>query len=79
MMTLIYEGQAEWKRGGDPYPLLSGIASAAGLDTARLGQCYEAHRCTDGAGVEPRERSRCTSDPIIHRQRAADTRRASAC
>lgn len=44
MMTLIYEGQAEWRRDGDPYPPLSGIASAAGLDTARLGECYASKR-----------------------------------
>ncbi|GAC1656316.1 MAG: hypothetical protein NVS4B3_22000 [Gemmatimonadaceae bacterium] len=40
MMKLVYEAQGDWKRAGDPYPLLSRIASAAGLDTARLGVCY---------------------------------------
>ncbi len=44
MMKLIYEPQPEWKRGGDPYALLSGIVSVAGLDTARLGQCYASKR-----------------------------------
>ena len=44
MMTLVYDKQSEWRQGGDPYPRLSGMASAAGLDTARLGECYRSAR-----------------------------------
>lgn len=44
MMELVYKAQSEWKRGGDPYPLLSGMAGAAGLDTARFGACYASKR-----------------------------------
>ena len=40
MMTRVYESQREWRKGGDPFPLLSGLASSAGLDTARLRECY---------------------------------------
>ena len=44
MMTRVYETQGQWKKGGDPFPLLSDIASAAGLDTARFGECYASKR-----------------------------------
>ena len=44
MMTRVYEAQGKWKKSGDPFPLLSDIASAAGLDTARLGECYASQR-----------------------------------
>ena len=40
MMGLVYEAQAEWKRGGDPYLPLSGMAGVAGLDTVRFKACY---------------------------------------
>ena len=40
MMNLVYQGQREWRKGGDPYPLLSRMASTAGLDTARFGVCF---------------------------------------
>ena len=46
MMKLVYEAQGEWRKSGDPYALLNGMASAAGLDTARFGVCY-ASRQTD--------------------------------
>lgn len=44
MMTRVYESQREWRKGGDPYPLLSGLASTAGLDTVRLRECYRSGR-----------------------------------
>lgn len=44
MMHLVYQGQREWRKGGDPYPLLSRMASTAGLDTARLGVCFASKR-----------------------------------
>ena len=44
MMKLVYESQGKWRKGGDPYQLLSGIAGAAGLDTTRLGECYASKR-----------------------------------
>ena len=44
MMTRVYEAQGEWRKGGDPFPLLSGLASVAGLDTARLRECYVSRR-----------------------------------
>ncbi len=44
MMELVYEAQGEWRRQRDPYPLLSGIASVAGLDTAQVGACYASKR-----------------------------------
>ncbi len=44
MMDLIYEAQSEWKRARDPYPLLSGIADIAGVDSAAVGACYRSGR-----------------------------------
>ena len=45
MMQRVYEAQGAWRSGGgDPYPVLSGIASAAGLDTARIRACYDSKR-----------------------------------
>lgn len=44
MVTRVYEGQGQWRKGGDAYAVLSGIAGAAGLDTARIGSCYASRR-----------------------------------
>ncbi|MBC7673597.1 MAG: thioredoxin domain-containing protein [Polaromonas sp.] len=44
MVTRVYEGQGQWRRSGDAYAVLSGIAGAAGLDTARIGSCYASRR-----------------------------------
>ena len=45
MMQRVYEAQGAWRSGGaDPYPVLRGIASAAGLDTALLRACYDSRR-----------------------------------
>ena len=44
MVTRIYAGQGQWRKSGDPYAVLSGIAAAAGLDTARIGSCYASRR-----------------------------------
>ena len=44
MVTHVYEGQGRWKKSDDPYSVLSGIAGAAGLDTARIGSCYASRR-----------------------------------
>ena len=44
MVTHVYEGQGRWRKSGDPYSVLSGIAGAAGLDTARIGTCYASRR-----------------------------------
>ena len=44
MMQRVYEAQGAWRSGGNPYPVLSGIASAAGLDTARIRACYDSKR-----------------------------------
>jgi protein-disulfide isomerase len=44
MMTHVYEGQGRWRKSGDPYAVLSGIAGGAGLDTARIGSCYASRR-----------------------------------
>ena len=46
MLDRLYESQKEWKKRGDPRVLLTGIASVAGADTARLSVCY-ADRHTD--------------------------------
>ena len=44
MVTHVYAGQGQWRRSGDAYAVLSGIAGAAGLDTARIGSCYASGR-----------------------------------
>ena len=45
MMQRVYEAQGAWRSGArDPYPVLSGIARAAGLDTARIRACYDSKR-----------------------------------
>lgn len=44
MVTHVYEGQGQWRKSGDAYAVLSGIAGAAGLDTARIGSCYASRR-----------------------------------
>ena len=44
MVTHVYEGQGQWRRSGDAYAVLSGIAGAAGLDTARIASCYASRR-----------------------------------
>lgn len=44
MVTHVYEGQGQWRKSGDAYAVLSGIAGAAGLDTTRIGSCYASRR-----------------------------------
>ena len=44
MMKGVYEAQREWRKGPDPYTLLIGIASAAGLDSTRFATCYVSQR-----------------------------------
>jgi protein-disulfide isomerase len=40
MADHVYEAQAEWKRAGDPGPLLLGIGGVAGTDSVKLAKCY---------------------------------------
>ncbi len=44
MLAKVYDAQREWKTSSDPYSILSVVASTAGLDTARLGECYASKR-----------------------------------
>lgn len=44
MMQRVYDAQGTWRSGGDPYPVLRGLASAAGLDTTRIRACYDSRR-----------------------------------
>ena len=46
MLDRIYDAQKEWKKRGDPLPLLAGLAGAARLDTSMFSACY-ADRHTD--------------------------------
>lgn len=46
MLDRVYAAQKEWKKSSDPRALLTGLASAAGADTATLSRCY-ADRHTD--------------------------------
>jgi protein-disulfide isomerase len=46
MADHVYEAQKEWKRLGDPVPLLMGIGDVVGADTVALARCY-ADRRTD--------------------------------
>ena len=46
MVNQVYDAQKVWKGGGDPRPLLTGMAGAVGADTARFSECY-ADRRTD--------------------------------
>lgn len=41
MADHVYEAQREWKKGGDPRPLLTGIAGVVGADTVAFGRCYD--------------------------------------
>ena len=44
MLDRLYEAQSVWKRERNPVPLLIGIGSVVGLDTARLSTCYASPR-----------------------------------
>ena len=40
MADHVYEAQKYWKGGGNPEPLLVGIAGVVGADTSKVSQCY---------------------------------------
>lgn len=44
MSDQVYGAQKEWRRGGDPRALLTGLAGEAGADTVKFSQCYSDRR-----------------------------------